>query len=122
MTRGALLGLSGFTALAALGGAGLLVAGTFTPPVSDLDPLGLDSWLLPGLWLAASVAVPCGVTAVLAWRRSARTGLAALVAAALLAVELLVQIPFVGLDLLQAVMGVVAVALAVLGTRARRTQ
>jgi len=35
-------------------------------------------------------------------------------------VELLVQIPFVGLDPLQAVMGAVALAVLTLATRARR--
>lgn len=76
--------LAGLTSLAAWVGAGQLVLGVFTPPVDDLDGLGLESWLLPGLWLAASVAVPC-------------------------------QVPFVGPDPLQAVMAVVAVALALLG-------
>jgi hypothetical protein len=111
---------AGLTAIAALGGAGQLVSGTFTPPVSDLEPLGLSSWVLPGVWLAASVAVPCAVTAWLAWRESVWTGVAAMVAGGLLAVELVVQIPFVGLDPLQAVMGVVAAVLVALGALADR--
>jgi hypothetical protein len=110
------LGLvSGSTSVAALVGAGQLITGTFTPPLSDLRALGLHSWVLPGIWLAASVAVPCGVTAVLAWRRSTRLGQAAAVAGTLLLVELAVQIPFIGLDPLQAVMGMVAAALIWLG-------
>lgn len=111
---------AGLTALAALGGAGTLVSGTFTPPVSDLEPLGLSSWVLPGVWLTASVAVPCAVTAWSAWRESMWTGVAAMVAGGLLAFELVVQIPFVGLDPLQAVMGVVAAVLLVLGVLADR--
>jgi hypothetical protein len=114
------LGLTAaFTALAATAGAVQLVTGTFTPPVSDLRPLGLDSWFLPGLWLAVSVAVPCGLTAVAAWRRTAWTGTAAAAAGLLLLVELAVQIPFVGLDPLQAVMGSVALVLLGLGLASR---
>ena len=49
-----------------------------------------------------------------------RAPLAALVAAGLLLVELAVQIPFVGLDPLQAVMGTVALAMLTLAWLARR--
>lgn len=119
--RWPILALSALTAIGAAVGVVQLVTGTYTPPVSDLQPLGLDSWRLPGLWLAASVAVPCSVTAALAVRRSPRLGDAALLASALLLVELVVQVPFVGTDPLQAVMGAVAVALGSLGTRARRS-
>ncbi len=113
--RRLLLVLAGLTSVAAWVGAAQLVLDLYTPPVSDLEPLGLDSWLLPGLWLAASVAVPCLVVAVLAYRGSPRVGPAGLVAAGLLGVELAVQVPFVGLDRLQAVMGTVAVVIGVLG-------
>jgi hypothetical protein len=103
------LGLvSAVTGVAALTGSVQLMTGTFTPPVSDLRPLGLHSWVLPGLWLATSVALPCGVTAARAWRRSVQLGVTAATAGALLLVELAVQIPFVGFDPLQAVMGAVA--------------
>jgi hypothetical protein len=112
--------LAGVTALGGLAGAVQLVTGTFTPPVSDLDPLGLDSWVLPGLWLAASVAVPCAVVAVLAWRRSRRLGTAAVVAGLLLGFELVVQVPFVGPSMLQAFMGTVAGLLVGLGLLSRR--
>lgn len=112
--------VAGVTALAGLAGAVQLVTGTFTPPVSDLDPLGLDSWVLPGLWLATSVAVPCGVVALLAWRRSRRLGTAAVVAGLLLALELVVQVPFVGPSMLQPVMGTVAGLLVGLGLLSRR--
>ncbi len=98
--------------LAALAGAVQLVSGTFTPPVSDLEPLGMHSWVLPGLWLLCSVAVPWVGVAWAAWRRHPRTPAVVLVACASLAVELVVQIPFVGLSALQVVMGVPAVVLA----------
>ena len=107
--------LAGLTSLAAWVGAGQLVLGVFTPPVDDLDGLGLESWLLPGLWLAASVAVPCLVLAVAAWRAESWTPRCAQLAAALLLVELVVQVPFVGPDPFQAVVAVVAAALALLG-------
>ena len=118
--RRTLLGLTTFTALGAWVGAAQLLTGTFTPPVSDLEPLGLTSWTLPGIWLLASVAMPCTVAAVLAGRGSPRYPVASLMAGVLLVVELLVQIPFVGLDPLQAVMGAVALAVLTLATRARR--
>lgn len=114
--------VAGLTAVAATVGSVQLLTGTFTPPVSDLSPLGLESWVLPGLWLAASVAVPCAGTAVLAWRRSRWMGHAAIGAGSLLAVELVVQLPFVGLDPLQGAMAVVAASLVGLGwSSARRS-
>ncbi|SDK53918.1 hypothetical protein SAMN05428985_104417 [Nocardioides sp. YR527] len=114
--------LAGLTAAAATVGSVQLLTGTFTPPVSDLRPLGLDSWALPGLALAASVAVPCAATAVLSWRRSRWMGPAAIGAGSLLAVELMVQLPFVGRDPLQGVMAVVAASLVGIGwSSARRS-
>ena len=60
-------------AVSGLAGAWQLWDGTFAPPISNLDPLGLDSWRLPAVWLFASVAVPSAVAAVLAFRRSPHT-------------------------------------------------
>lgn len=113
--------LEGLIALGGLAGTWQLINGTFAPPVEDLEPLGLTSWVLPGLWLFASVAVPSTVAAWLAWRRSPHAPTAVLVACALLAVELLVQIPFVGPSVLQAVFGTLAIVLAVLALIARPT-
>lgn len=118
--RNALLLLATLTSLAALVGAVQLITDTFTPPVGDLEPLGLHSWVLPGMWLAASVAVPCAAVAFLAGRRSDRAGRAAIVAGVLLTVELAVQVPFVGFDPLQVVMGLVAAALIAFGVDAVR--
>jgi len=115
------LGLTAaLTSAAAAVGSVQLMTGTFTPPVSDLSPLGLNSWMLPGMWLAASVAIPCAVTAVMAWKRSRWLGLAAISSGALLLIELAVQIPFVGLDPLQAVMALVAFALMTFGFASHR--
>lgn len=108
-------------ALGAIGGTLQLITGTAAPPVEDLEPLGLTSWVLPGAWLFASVAVPSTVAAWLAWRRSPHAPMAVLVASALLAVELLVQIPFVGPSVLQAVFGLIAIVLVALAIVARPT-
>ena len=106
--------------LGGLAGSIQLLAGVATPPVSTLNPLGLSSWTLPAGWLFLSVAVPSGMAAWLAWRRSAWAPPAVLLACALLGTELLVQIPFLGPNILQLIFGVVAVGMAVVGLLARR--
>jgi hypothetical protein len=106
--------------LSGLAGSVQLLAGAATPPVSVLSPLGLSSWTLPAGWLLLTVAVPSGLVAWLAWRRSVWAAPAVLLASALLAIELLVQIPFLGFSILQAIFGVVAVGMAAVGLLARR--
>lgn len=110
----------GLLAIAGFAGAAQLATGTSTPPVSDLEPLGLSSWVLPGVWLGASVGVPAAGAAFLAWRRSPHAPTAVLLASGLLAVELAVQIPFIGPSPLQGVFGTVAVTMAGLAINARR--
>jgi hypothetical protein len=107
-------------AAAGLGGALALVTGWSTPPVSAIEPLGLSSWVLPGLWLAATVPLPSGVATALVVRRSRYAPEAVVLAGATMAVEVLVQVPFVGPHPLQAVFGPAAVVLAGLGLLARR--
>lgn len=114
------VGAESLVAAAGLAGAIQLGTGTFTPPVSDIESLGLTSWVVPGVWLFASVAVPSGAAAWLAWRRSPTAPTAVLIASGLLGVELLVQIPFVGPSALQAVLGTAAVGLGGLAFHARR--
>jgi len=101
-------------------GTAQLLTGTFTPPVGALEPIGLSSWMLPGLWLFATVTVPSAGAAMLAWRRSPLAPPVVLLASATLALELLVQIPFLGLSVLQAVFGTIAIVMAALALRARR--
>jgi hypothetical protein len=106
--------------LAGLAGSIQLLAGAATPPVSVLTSLGLSSWTLPAGWLFITVAVPSGLAAWLAWRRSVWAPVAVLLASALLVTELLVQIPFLGFSILQLIFGTVAVGMAVVGLLARR--
>jgi hypothetical protein len=106
--------------LGGLAGSIQLLAGVATPPMSALHPLGLSSWTLPAGWLFMTVALPSGLAAWLAWRRSPWAPPAVLLASALLATELLVQIPFIGLNILQLIFGAVAVGTAVVGLLARR--
>ena len=110
----ALLGLGG------LAGSMQLLAGVATPPVSVLSPLGLASWTLPAGWLFLTVALPSGLAAWLAWRRSPWAPLAVLVASALLATELLFQIPFLGFSVLQLIFGTVAIGMSVIAFLARK--
>lgn len=106
--------------LGGLAGSVQLLAGVATPPVSVLRPLGLSSWTIPAGWLFVSVVLPSAVAAWLAWRRSPWAPVAVLVASALLATELLVQIPFLGLSFLQLIFGTIAIGMAVVGLLARR--
>ena len=118
--RGAFVVTESLVALGAVAGALQLLTGTAVPPISALESLGLTNWVLPGLWLFASVAVPSTVAAWLAWRSSPHTPVAVMVASGALAVELLVQIPFIGPSALQVVFGTIAIVMAVLAVRARR--
>jgi hypothetical protein len=106
-------------ALGGLAGSIQLLAGLATPPVSVISPLGLSSWALPAGWLFITVALPSALAAWLAWRRSRWAPAAVLLASALLAIELLVQIPFLGFSVLQLIFGTVAIAMAVVGLLAR---
>ena len=110
----ALVGLGG------LAGSMQLLAGVAAPPVSVLSPLGLSSWTLPAGWLFLTVALPSGLAAWLAWRRSRWAPVAVLVASALLATELLFQIPFLGFSVLQLIFGTVAIGMAAVAFLARK--
>jgi hypothetical protein len=66
------------------------------------------------------VAVPSAVAAALAWQRSDWAPPVVMFASATLAMELLVQIPFLGPSWLQVVFGVVAIGMTVLAFRAKR--
>ncbi|MGV1035398.1 MAG: hypothetical protein ACOYD0_00035 [Candidatus Nanopelagicales bacterium] len=110
----------GSLAIAGFAGAVQLMTGVATPPVSDLEPLGFTTWVLPGIWLGASVGLPSAAAAYLAWRRSPHAPNAVLLSSGLLAVELAVQIPFIGPSLLQGVFGTVALTMGGIALDARR--
>jgi hypothetical protein len=116
-----IVGIETAMAVFGLGGGVMLMSGHWTPPVEALNPLGLSSWVLPGMWLTASVAVPSATAAYLAWRRSPAAPKAVLAASALLGIELLVQIPFLGVNGLQAAMTLIGGTAATLAWRARAT-
>lgn len=110
----------GLIAASGLAGTVMLLTNTYVPDVSALRSLGLHSWTLPGLWLFASVAAPSALASLLAARRHERAPEAVMLASTLLVVELVVQLPFLGFDPLQPIMGVPALVLAGLAVRARR--
>lgn len=119
--RWSMIGIESAMAVFGLGGGIMLMSGNQTPPAEALAPLGLSSWVLPGVWLTASVAVPSAAAAYLAGRGSPAAPKAVLVASALLGVELLVQIPFLGVNGLQVAMALIGGTAAVLAWRARAT-
>ncbi|HWC35104.1 MAG TPA: hypothetical protein VG650_09780 [Mycobacteriales bacterium] len=116
--RRSIVAVEGFMAMAGAIGAAQLIAGVATPPRDSL-PFGWSDWTLPGLWLIATVAVPSLVASVAALRGSRLMPPAVLAASGLLGVELLVQIPYVGLSWLQLVCGLVAVTMVAAALRAR---
>jgi len=107
-------------AVAGLGGSVMLLDGRNAPPLSAIAPLGLTSWAVPAVWLSATVPVPATVAAVLIWRRSPRAPQAVVLAGATMALEVLVQIPFIGPHPFQAVFGGTAVVLSLLARHTRR--
>jgi hypothetical protein len=119
--RKVLVAIETAMAVFGLGGGIMLIAGQGTPPVAAISSLGLSAWVVPGLWLTASVAVPSGTAAYLAWRGSSWTPRAVLLASGLLAVELLVQVPFLGVNGLQVAMATIGGTAAALAWRGRHT-
>jgi hypothetical protein len=119
--RRTFIGVETALAFSGVAGAVQLWEGTYAPPISNIESLGLESWRLPAVWLFSSVAVPSAVAAVAAARRWPRTPVVVLAASGLLLVEVTVQVPFVGPSVLQAVFGGVAVTMGSLALVAHRS-
>jgi hypothetical protein len=86
-----------FAASAVYGGIALIAgAPGFTMPVEWLAPLGLTSWVLPGIALALVVGGTLAGAAVFAWRADFRAPAAALAACAVLTGWLAIQFGVIG--------------------------
>jgi len=105
-------------ATAAAIGAVLFFADVAVPPDDQL-PSGLDNWVWPAIWLIGTVCVPSAIAAIALSRRASSGPLLVLLATALLGVELVVQIPFVGLSWLQLLVALSGVSAAVMAIVAR---
>jgi hypothetical protein len=75
-----------------------LIAGApgFTMPVEWLAPLGLTSWVLPGIALALGVGGSLAWASVFAWRVDFRAPIAALAACVVLTGWLVIQFGLIG--------------------------
>jgi hypothetical protein len=102
-------------------GAVQLFADVATPPDDQL-PLGLRSWAWPAVWLLATVCVPAALAAIALTRRAPSDPAVVLAATGLLGVELVVQIPFVGLSWLQLAVGLLGAGAAAKAIVARTTK
>jgi hypothetical protein len=122
-TRIALVMLEAFVGVGAVYGGVMLVRDSWGLPVTDLAPLPLHSWVLPGVALLVSVAAPMLAAAVLVARRHGLAADASVLAGAILAGWIVVQLAVIGPQMaLQAVMFVLGLVTAALGLLLRRTE
>jgi hypothetical protein len=83
--------------LAVWGGISLIVgAPGFELPVQWLEPVGLDSWTLPGVALIAAIGTAMGWAAVAGWRDTPHAPGVSLAAAAVLLGWLTLQLVVIG--------------------------
>lgn len=112
-----------FVGVGAAYGGVMLIRDSWGLPVSDLAPLPLDSWVLPGLALLASVAVPMLAAAYVVTRGLARAADASVLAGGTLVGWILFQLAVIGPQMaLQAVMFVLGVVMLGLGLVLRRQE
>ncbi len=88
---------AGLAALAIWGGISLIVgAPGFRLPVEWLAPVGLDSWVLPGVTLIVLIGGAMGSAAVAGWRNTPHAPAVSLAAAVVLLGWLTVQLVVIG--------------------------
>ncbi|GAB1692685.1 hypothetical protein [Krasilnikovia sp. M28-CT-15] len=118
-----LTALEAAVAVSAVYGAVMLVIDAWHLPVTDLSPLPLDSWVLPGVALLATVALPMGLAAYGLGRRCSWAAPASIIAGTLLSGWVLVQVAVIGPQMfLQGVLFAVGLVVAVLGLMLDRTR
>lgn len=116
--RAVLAAVSAFNAIAALGGAVGLVGGGLDMGRTVTDRLPFHSPVVAGAALAALVAVPSAVLAVMAWRGDRRTGDAAVIVGVQLVGWIAVQLAFIRtFSPFQPAYAVMGIALVLAGRR-----
>jgi hypothetical protein len=110
--RWALIILSIFLALSAIGGGIALVVGFNTPPVADLAGSPFSDYTLPGLALLVVVGGSAVLTAILLIRRHRFATLAALVAGLIIMVFEFVEVLAIAAQVMQIIYFVVGVKMA----------
>ena len=112
-----------FLALSALYGGVSLIVGApgFRMPIEWLAPLGLTSWVLPGIALIVAIGGTLAWAATFAWRADFRAPLAGLAAGLVLVGWLAIQFAVMGLRApIQWVTAALVVVLFALALLARR--
>ena len=116
-----LAGFAAVNALSAWAGAVGLIGGGLSFGAELDERLPFDSLVLAGLALAAVVAVPSTVLAVLAWRGDPRTPAATVLVGMLLIVWIVVQLAFLqSFSFFQPLYAAIGVAFVVAGRRLAR--
>jgi hypothetical protein len=121
--RLALVAVELFIGVGAVYGGTMLIRDSWALPVTDLEPLPLDSWVLPGVALLASVAAPMLSAAILVARRHPHAADLSIAAGAALVGWILFQLAVIGPQMgLQAAMLVLGAGTAALGLLLRRQE
>lgn len=116
-----LAGFAAVNALSAWAGAVGLIGGGLSFGAALNERLPFDSLVLAGLALAAVVAVPSTVLAVLAWRGDPRTPAATVLVGMLLIAWIVVQLAFLqSFSFFQPLYAAIGVAFVVAGRRLAR--
>jgi len=121
--RAALVVVELFIGVGAVYGGIMLIRDSWALPVTDLEPLPLDSWVLPGAALLVFVAAPTLSAALLVARRHVRAADLSVVAGAVLVGWILFQLAVIGPQMaLQVVMFLLGAGTAALGLLMKRQE